>query len=160
MKETDEMGSRKKVGYILCAVVILISLISFVTSLAAGACTGSIETAAGDQIPMKCHWTVKMVTYAMLIPALMSVTAIILRDRKASAACAVAVILISLLMLFAMSDPGIGICPTAGMHCRMAAGIMRAASVLLIILAAAQAVVCRNSGADADDADERPKRRF
>ena len=160
MKETDEMDNRKKVWYILCVVVILISLISFVINLATGACTGSIETAAGDQVPMKCYWTVKMVTYAMLIPALMSVTAIILRDHKASVACAVAVILISLFMLFTMSDLGIGICPTAGMHCRMAAGVMKAASVLQIIIAAVQAVECRNSGADADDADERPKRRF
>ncbi len=93
------MDNRKKVWYILCVVVILISLISFVINLATGACTGSIETAAGDQVPMKCYWTVKMVTYAMLIPALMSVTAIILRDHKASVACAVAVILISLFML-------------------------------------------------------------
>lgn len=154
------MGSRKKTGYILCAVVILISLISFVISLATGACTGSIETAAGDQVPMKCHWTVKMVTYAMLMPALMSVTAFILRDRKASAACAVAVILISLFMLFTMSDLGIGICPTAGMHCRMAAGIMRAASVMMIVIAAVQAALCMSSRTDEDNTGERPKRRF
>lgn len=164
------MDGRNRNWYGLCIAMIVISVAAFVIGLATGACTGSIETAAGAQVPMKCYWTIRITAFAMLIPAVMSAVNIVLKNRAASAAAAAAIILVSLLMLFIMSDMGIGICATAGMHCKITAGIMRAASVLMMVLAVIQVLTCRyGNNADTDvhkdvcgdkAAEERPKRRF
>ena len=80
-------------------------------------CAGMVETAAGKQIPMKCHYAdVALMMMAVLMLAA-GVTTVVTKQKTA---CGIMVIVISVLMfLVPNAEMGIGICANLDMACNM-----------------------------------------
>lgn len=80
-------------------------------------CTGMVETAAGKQVFMKCHYTDVALT---LLAVLLLVNAIVCFVTKQKMACGIMAVAISAVVFVVLNDSmGIGICANTEMACNM-----------------------------------------
>lgn len=147
------MKMRSREWAILSILALAVSAGLLIAVLLTGACSGSIETAAGSQVPMKCHWTFKAVCLSAWIPIILSLLQVFLKGKSGRRVSA-AVLFVSALILFLLTtEVGIGICEAEGMACGRLALAVRLGTIVLAVLAVVQF-------ARAEDKTKGPKRRF
>ena len=97
-------------------------------------CTGMVETAAGKQVPMRCHYTDVAVT---LFAVLLLVCAVACFVTKQKAACGIMAIAIGVCGFLALSSTlGMGICANPDMACNTTAPFIKLCSTLAVLTGA------------------------
>lgn len=97
-------------------------------------CAGMVETAAGKQIPMKCHYTSQVI---MLLGVLLLVNAIVCGVTKQGLACGIMGIALSAVAIIVFNDSiGIGICMKPEMACHATAPVVKVCATVEIIVSA------------------------
>lgn len=102
-------------------------------------CTGTVETAAGKQLPMKCHYTAVVLVFLSI---LLLVNAVLVFVTKQSKVCGIMAIAISVFAFVVFSDSmGIGICMKPEMACHTTAPFAKLLAVVQIIIGVIMTVV-------------------
>ena len=113
--------------------VIAIAML-LVVKVIAPVCTGMVETAAGKQVPMRCHYTDAAVT---LFAFLLLVCAVACFVTKQKAACGIMAAAIGICGFFALSNTlGMGICANPDMACNVTAPFIKLCSTLALLTGA------------------------
>ena len=141
MESKENCGARTNRGwYFLCGASFLLSAAAIVLAAVIGACPGGIETAAGSQVPMKCYWTEKAVILMSVLPALLSLIQMKVKEKNGRAALSAALFLSAVLIIILTTGAGIGVCAGEGMRCAAMALAVRIDMILLAISAGAQLI--------------------
>ena len=102
-----------------------------VVKVIAPVCTGMVETAAGKQVPMRCHYTDAAIT---LFAFLLFVCAVACFVTKQKAACGIMAIAIGVCGFLTLSNTlGMGICANPDMACNTTAPFIKLCSTLALL---------------------------
>lgn len=113
-----------KKSYIIAAAeaVHAICLI-LVVKVIAPVCNGLVETAAGKQVPMRCHYTSSALVFLGII---LLVNAILCAVRKEVIVCGIMTAAVSVLAILTLnSSVGMGICMNPEMACNFTAPFVK-----------------------------------
>lgn len=95
-------------------------------------CTGMVDTAAGKQVPMRCHYTAVLLLFLGLI---LLVNAALCAVRKEMAVCGAITAVLSALAFAALSSSvGTGICLNPEMACHVTASFVKALGGIGILI--------------------------
>lgn len=86
-------------------------------------CTGMVKTAAGKEIPMKCHYTSQILVLLGIILLVNAIVYAIKKDAFTSGAILIAVSVVAILVL--NPSIGVGICKSPEMACNLTAPIVK-----------------------------------
>ena len=145
----------KKFWKLLMGISFVLGIALAVLSLVKGGCGGTIETAAGGSVPMKCHWAFRAVAGQALVVAVLSLVALCFKASSRRRALALSIILVDLLILAVLYFL-IGVCGSSAMACvgnRTLVAILTVADIAVILVAAAVA------GAGKEDKEDMPKQK-
>ena len=94
-------------------------------------CTGMVETAAGKQVPMRCHYTeVAATLFAMLL----LVNAVVCFVTKQKVACGIMAVALGVCVFVILSSSiGTGICANPDMACNTTAPFIKLCSTLALL---------------------------
>ncbi len=109
------------------AIGIVAGLAVVLFALVKGPCTGTIATAAGGAVPMKCHWSFRASALMGVLMAVAGVLELVCKSREGVIAAAVMGLALSV-GIFLTLGPVIGICAKAEMLCRATAPLMKTAA--------------------------------
>lgn len=112
--------------------VIILSLAALATVLIMGSCSGSIETAAGGSVPMKCHWSMRVCMMLLMASVFFGVMQFLLKEKSARLLSAASVVILTIFQLLTCSSIVIGVCAKAGMQCRNTVGVLRVLWFMII----------------------------
>lgn len=107
-----------------------------IVKVIAPVCTGMVETAAGKQIPMKCHYTSAALVFLAVILLVNAVMCAVRKEMTVFGAIAATASVLAILTL--NSSVGIGICMNPEMACNFTAPFVKvlgAAGVVLGVIA-------------------------
>lgn len=124
---------REKRSLIFAGVEIVHAVsLMLIVKIVAPVCSGMVETAAGKQIPMKCHYTsVALLFFGMLL----LVNGILCAVRKELLVCGVMASVISILAVLTLSSSvGTGICMNPEMACNYTAPFVKILGAIGIII--------------------------
>ena len=116
------MESKKSM---IIAVVEAIHAIALILTVKvfAPVCTGMVETAAGKQIPMRCHYTSQALVFLGII---LLVNALVYAVRKEAVTSGVIAAIASILAILSLSSTlGMGVCMNPEMACNLTAPIVK-----------------------------------
>ena len=103
-----------------------------IVKVIAPVCDGMVETAAGKQVPMKCHYASVVLLF---LAVLLLVNAILCAMRKEMVVCGTMTIAISILAFLTLhASAGIGICMNPEMACNFTAPFVRVLGVIGIVI--------------------------
>lgn len=103
-----------------------------VVKVIAPVCGGMVETAAGKQVPMRCHYAG---TALLFLGVLLLVNAVLCAVRKERVVCGIMAIVISVLSFLTLNpDMGMGICANPEMACNFTAPFVKVLSAAGIII--------------------------
>lgn len=95
-------------------------------------CTGMVETAAGKQVPMRCHYTSQALVFLGII---LLVNAIVYFIRKESVASGAIVIVASILAILSLNPTfGMGVCLNPEMACNLTAPVVKVVGAVGVLL--------------------------
>lgn len=95
-------------------------------------CSGMVETAAGKQVPMRCHYTGAALS---LLGALLLVNAVLCAVRKEMTVCGVMAMVISVIAFLTLNPSvGIGICLNPEMACNLTAPFVKVLGAIGIVI--------------------------
>lgn len=117
---------KKKIAAALCIVAGL-AVVFF--ALVKGPCTGTIATAAGGAVPMKCHWSFRATALLGALMAIAGALELVCKSKEAVIAAAVMGLALSV-GIFLTLGPVIGICAKAEMLCRATAPFIKTAAAV------------------------------
>ena len=117
---------REKRSLIFAGVEIVHAVsLMLIVKIVAPVCSGMVETAAGKQIPMKCHYTSVALLFFGILCAV----------RKELLVCGVMASVISILAVLTLSSSvGIGICMNPEMACNYTAPFVKILGAIGIII--------------------------
>lgn len=119
---TAGLAALAAAGMLLCVKVI------------APVCSGMLETAAGKQVPMKCHYTSQAL---VLISILLLINAVVCLVTKQGLACGIMGIALALAAFAVFYDNiGIGICVKPEMACHATAPLVKVCATIEILVSA------------------------
>lgn len=123
---------RKKSNIFAMAETVHAICLILVIKVIAPVCDGMVETAAGKQVPMRCHYT----SVALLfLGAAFLVNAILCAVRKEMVVCGVMTAVLSVLALLTLSSSvGMGICMNPEMACNFTAGFIKVLGSVGIVI--------------------------
>ncbi len=104
----------------------------FAVKVFAPVCDGMVETAAGKQIPMRCHYASQILVLLGVVLLIGAVALIITKQKTACGILAVAISVVAFLVL--NNSIGIGICANPDMACNMTKPFVQVASTLGVII--------------------------
>ena len=134
MNKTDK--TKNISGVLLAADALLLFLC---VKVFAPVCTGTVETVAGKQMPMKCHYTSVVLIFLSILLLANAVVSLVTKQGKA---CGIMAIVISVFVFVVFSDTmGIGICMKPEMACHVTAPFAKLLAVVQIIIGAIMTVV-------------------
>lgn len=94
-------------------------------------CTGTVETVAGKQVPMRCHYASAAL---LVLGILLLVNAVLCIVKKEKVVCGVMAVIISVFIFLVVgSTLGMGICANPEMACNMTAPFAKLAGGLGIL---------------------------
>lgn len=130
------MKQNKSVIFAIVEAVIAVFILLAVKVIAP-VCTGMVETAAGKQVFMKCHYTGVVLT---LLAILLLVTAIVCFVTKQELACGIMTAAISVIVFVVLNDSmGIGVCANTEMACNMMVPFVKVGATAELIVGIASA---------------------
>ena len=98
-------------------------LLILIVKVFAPVCTGMVKTAAGKEIPMKCHYTSQILVLLGIILLVNAIIYAIRKDAFTSGAILVAVSVVAILVL--NPTRGVGVCKSPEMACNLTAPIVK-----------------------------------
>ena len=102
-----------------------------VVMVIAPVCNGMVETAAGKQVPMRCHYTSAVLLF---LGVLLLVNSILCMVRKEMVVCGIMAIVISVLIILSLNPSvGMGICLNPEMACNFTAPFVKILGALGIV---------------------------
>ena len=122
-----------KVWKACCCISFLLLIVAAFVSMIIGGCNKQVETAAGGQMPMKCHWAMAAVIL-IIMPGLVSNIAATYSKETTTRRIAICGHIMSVLMVLADLYYQIGICASAEMQCHTSALIITILCIVAIIL--------------------------
>ena len=125
------MESKKSM---IIAVVEAIHAIALILTVKvfAPVCTGMVETAAGKQIPMRCHYTSQALVFLGII---LLVNALVYAVRKEAVTSGVIAAIASILAILSLSSTlGMGVCMNPEMACNLTAPIVKAVGAIGVLI--------------------------
>lgn len=103
-----------------------------IVKVIAPVCDGMVETAAGKQVPMKCHYASVALVF---LGVLLLVNAILCAVRKEMVVCGTMTIAISILAFLTLNaSVGIGICMNPEMACNFTAPFVKVLGVIGVVI--------------------------
>lgn len=122
------MKSQKKLSVVLSAVAAVVAAAMMaVIKFVAPVCSGLIETAAGKQIPMKCHWTAIAVFVVAVLIAVVAIAGIVTEQFTLSG---IAIFALATAIFVIVSDSlGIGVCANPEMACHTTIAYAKACAI-------------------------------
>ena len=95
-------------------------------------CTGMVETAAGKQIPMRCHYTSQALVFLGII---LLVNALVYAVRKEAVTSGVIAAIASILAILSLSSTlGMGVCMNPEMACNLTAPIVKVVGAIGVLI--------------------------
>lgn len=95
-------------------------------------CTGMVETAAGKQIPMRCHYTSQALVFLGII---LLVNALVYAVRKEAVTSGVIAVAASILAILSLSSTlGMGVCMNPEMACNLTAPIVKVVGAIGVLI--------------------------
>ena len=95
-------------------------------------CGGMVETAAGTQVPMRCHYTGNAL---LLLGTALFVNAVLCAVRKEMAVCGAMAVMLSVLTFLTLSSSvGMGICMNSSMACHFTAAFIKVLGAAGIVI--------------------------
>lgn len=125
------MESKKSM---IIAVVEAIHAIALILTVKvfAPVCTGMVETAAGKQIPMRCHYTSQALVFLGII---LLVNALVYAVRKDAVTSGVIAAVASILAILSLSSTlGMGVCMNPEMACNLTAPIVKVVGAIGVLI--------------------------
>lgn len=125
------MESKKSM---IIAVVEAIHAIALILTVKvfAPVCTGMVETAAGKQIPMRCHYTSQALVFLGII---LLVNAFVYAVRKEAVTSGVIAAVASILAILSLSSTlGMGVCMNPEMACNFTAPIVKVIGAIGVLI--------------------------
>lgn len=108
------------IGGILAVDAVLLLL---TVKVIAPVCTGLVETAAGKQVPMRCHYTSAAL---LILGILLLVDAVLCIVKKEKIVCGCMAIVISVFIFLVLgSSLGMGVCANTEMACNVTAAFSK-----------------------------------
>lgn len=102
-------------------------------------CTGTVETVAGKQMPMKCHYTSVVLIFLSILLLVNGIAALVTKEGKA---CGIMAVALSVFVFVVFSDTmGIGICMKPEMACHVTAPFAKLLAVVQIVIGAVMLAV-------------------
>ncbi len=105
-----------------------------VVKVIAPVCNGMVETAAGKQVPMRCHYTGVAATLLACLLLVCAVACFVTKQKVACGIMAVAIAVCGFAIL--SSTVGTGICANTDMACNVTAAYIKLGSTLALITGA------------------------
>ena len=102
-----------------------------VVKVIAPVCTGMVETAAGKQVPMRCHYTEVAATLLACLLLVCAVACFVTKQKVACGMMAVAIAVCGFVIL--SSTIGTGICANPDMACQMTAPFAKVCATVEVI---------------------------
>lgn len=128
------MEQNKSTMIVAAAEAVVAILMLLVVKVIAPVCTGMVETAAGKQVPMRCHYTDVAAT---LLACLLLVCAIACFVTKQKMACGIIAVAIGVCGFVILSSTiGTGICANPDMACNTTAPFIKLCSTLALLIGA------------------------
>lgn len=118
---------------IISAVSVILSIVAIVAVAVTGGCGGSLETTAG-LVPMKCHYTMKIVIILSSCMLVMCILSYIAKTKETKIVCMIGVMLFAFAVFITTTGAGIGVCTSAGMSCRRMAVIVKCDTVIIMMV--------------------------
>ena len=95
-------------------------------------CNGMVKTAAGKEIPMKCHYTSQIL---VLLGVLLMINAIVHAIKKESFTNGIILIAVSIIVILVLNpNLGVGICKSPEMACNLTAPIVKVIGGIGVVL--------------------------
>lgn len=108
-----------------------------VVKVIAPVCAGMVETAAGKQVPMRCHYTGAAL---LILGILLLVDGILCVVKKEKVVCGVLAAVISVFMFLVLgSSLGMGVCANTEMACNVTAAFAKVCGGIGVIIGAISA---------------------
>lgn len=122
------MKSQKKLSVVLSAVAAIVAAaLMAVIKFVAPVCSGLIETVAGKQIPMKCHWTAIAVFVIAALIAVVAIAGIVTEQFTLSG---ITIFVLATAIFVLVSDSmGIGVCANPEMACHTTAAYAKTCAI-------------------------------
>ena len=130
-----QMEQNKSTMIVAAAQAVIAIAMLLVVKVIAPVCTGMVETAAGKQIPMRCHYTDAAVTLFAFLLLVCAVACFVTKQKVACGMMAVAIGVCGFVVL--SSTLGIGICANPEMACNVTAPYIKLCSTLALLTGAA-----------------------
>lgn len=127
-----EQNKSAMVVAVVEAVVAVLMLL--VVKVIAPVCTGMVETAAGKQVPMRCHYTEVAATLLAFLLLICAVVCFVTKQKVACGIMAVAIALCGFVIL--NSTMGTGICANPDMACNVTAPYIKLCSTIALLTGA------------------------
>lgn len=112
-----------------------------VLAWAMGGCTAPIETAAGGQVPMKCHWTLVAATLIAALGAFSALGLAFVKCKVGRRWLAAGGVIAQVLVLAVLYTPLMGLCGDVSMRCHVTAAAVAAAGAAGAVLCIVAAVL-------------------
>ena len=109
-------------------------------AVVAGGCDGMIETTQGNQLPMKCHWTMIAAGLVSIIALVCSLMELFVHETAGRRALATVLGMNAVVLFLIPSAYGIGVCAMDGMSCHTMATGLKVISLCLLMTALVQLV--------------------
>ena len=134
--EKKTNNSSLAIGGILAAIgAALVVIVKF----AAPVCAGMVETAAGKEVPMRCHYASAALVF---LGILLLVNGILCMIKKEKFVCGVMAVVISILVYATFSTGiGMGICANPDMACNVTAPFAKVCAAAGIVTGLASAFI-------------------
>lgn len=118
-----ENGMSKKSNIFAVVEAVHAVCLILVVKIIAPVCGGMVETAAGKQVPMRCHYTS---TALLFLGAVLLINAVLCAVRKEMAVCGVMAAVLSVSAFLTLSSSvGMGICMNSEMACHFTAAFVK-----------------------------------
>lgn len=122
------------------AVTTVLAVAALIGLLVLPYCSGSIATAEGGTVPMKCYWTFHAETVVAVLVLLTAAGQFFLKGTEARRLSSLFLIAAVIAGLLLMTDAVIGLCANPAMNCHRMADFTRIVYALLIAAAVFQLV--------------------
>ena len=131
------MEQNKSTMIVAAAQAVIAIAMLLVVKVIAPVCTGMVETAAGKQVPMRCHYTSSA---AVLLAVLLLVNAAVCFATKQKIACGIMTVAIGLCAFAILNAQiGMGICANPDMACNVTAPYIKLCGTLAVLTGAVSA---------------------
>ncbi len=121
--------------------------VALFASVVLGACPGSVQTAAGGSVPMKCAWSFKAAAIVSALGVLASLGSILVRGTDGRRYAGVVGLLFAAATLFTVSPLGIGVCANPEMVCVSHSYVIVGGAGFAALASIVQIVCCCVAGA-------------